>query len=179
MRRELYRIAAAGALACLLLGGKAQGAAAQTVTAVPKLDLNKFMGTWYELARLPNRTEKKCVANVKVLYALGDKKGTFQMGTSCDLKDGTPDEYDGTGKMDKAGDGRLKLSRLVLLSTPYWVLATGPAYEWALIGSPKHKTLWILSRTPTLDPAVMAQLKSTATAQGFDLTRLITVARKQ
>ena len=170
---------ATGALAFLLLGGKTQQAAAQTVTAVPKLDLNKYMGTWYELARLPDRAEKKCEANVEVLYALGDKKGTFQMGTTCDLKDGTPDEYDGTGKIDKAGDGRLKLSRLVLLSTPYWVLATGPAYEWALVGSPKHKTLWILSRTPTLDPAVMTQIKNTATAQGFDLTRLITVTRKQ
>ena len=67
--------------------------------------------------------------------------------------------------------------RLVLLSTPYWVLATGPAYEWALVGSPKHKTLWILSRTSTLDPAVLMQIKSTATAQGFDLTKLITVAQ--
>ena len=165
------------ALALLLLGGTTRRMVAQKVTAVPKLDLNQYMGTWYELARLPNKTEKKCVANIKVLYALGDKKGTFQMGTSCDLKDGTPDDYDGTGKMDKVGDGRLKLSRLVIFSTPYWVLATGPAYEWALVGSPKHKTLWILSRTATLDPAVLTQIKSTATAQGFDLTKLITVAQ--
>ena len=151
--------------------------AAQTVTAVPRLDLNRYMGTWYEVARLPDKTEKKCVRNVRILYALGDKKGTFQMGTSCELKDGTPDDYDATGKMDKQGDGRLKLNHLVLFSTPYWVLATGPAYEWALVGSPKHKTLWILSRTATLDPAVLAQLKEMATAQGFDLSKLITVSQ--
>ena len=177
MAVELYRRIATGALALLLLVSFARQAAAQTVTAVPKLDLDRYMGTWYELARLPNKTEKKCVANVKVLYALGDKKKTFQMGTSCDLKDGTPDDYDATGKMDRGGDGRLKLSRLVIFSTPYWVLATGPAYEWALVGSPKHKTLWILSRTSALDPTILAQIKSTATAQGFDLAKLITVAQ--
>ena len=176
MGRRLHRVIATLALALLLLGREVRSASAQNVTAVPKLDLARYMGTWYELARLPNKTERKCVANVKVLYALGDKKGTFQMGTSCDLKDGTPDDYDGTGKMDKQGDGRLKLSRLVVFSTPYWVLATGPAYEWALVGSPKHKTLWILSRTSTLDPALLAQIKNTATTQGFDLSKLITVA---
>ena len=168
-----------GVLALALLGGMVQKASAQTVTAVPRFDLNKYMGTWYEVARLPNKTEKKCVRDVKVLYALGDKKGTFQMGTSCDLKDGTPDDYDGTGKIDKQGDGRLKLSRLVIFSTPYWVLATGPNDEWALVGSPKHKTLWILSRSSTLDPAVLTQVKSTATAQGFDLSKLITVVQGQ
>ncbi len=153
--------------------------AAQTVAAVPKLDLNGLMGTWYEIARLPNKAERHCVRNVQVLYALGDKKNTFQLGTSCLLKDGTPDSYDGTGKMDKAGDGKLKLGWLPLFTSPYWVLATGPSFEWALIGSPKHKSLWILSRTAGLDPAVLAGIKATATAQGFDLGKLIVPPQKQ
>ena len=175
MGRLIHRVLAAGVLAGLLMGSTSRPAAAQTVTAVPRLDLNKFMGTWYELARLPDKTEKKCVRNVNVLFALGDKPRSFQMGTSCDVKDGTPDDYDGTGKASKQGDGKLKLSRLVIFSTPYWVLATGPAYEWALVGSPKHKTLWILSRTASLDPAVLAQIKNMAVAQGFHLEKLITV----
>lgn len=177
LKRAGYRITAMGVLAILLLGFQGYAAAAQSVTAVPRLDLNRYMGTWYEIARLPDKTEKKCVRNVRILYALGDKKGTFQMGTSCELKDRSPDEYDATGKSDKHGSGRLKLNHLVLFSTPYWVLATGPQYEWALVGSPKHKTLWILSRTATLDPDVLARIKGEAVAQGYDPSRLITVAQ--
>ncbi len=160
------------ALAGLLLPAMGQ-AAGGAVTAVPKLDLNRYMGTWYEIARLPSKTERRCVKDVQVLYALADKKGNFQLGTTCRLKNGTPDDYDNTGKIDKAGDGKLKLRRLYPFTSPYWVLATGPAYDWALIGTPKRKSLWILSRTPTLDPEILAQIKASAVAQGFDLAKLI------
>lgn len=151
----------------------AGSAAGQTVTAVPKLDLNRYMGSWYEIARLPNKAERRCVRDVHVLYALADNKKNFQIGTSCQLQSGIPDDTRGTGKMDKAGDGKLKLRRLWPFTSPYWVLAVGPAYEWALVGIPNHKSLWILSRTPSLDAAVLAQIKATATAQGFDLAKLI------
>ena len=177
MKQAWQRVAGAVLLAGVfsLLGPVVE---AQTVTAVPKLDLNRFMGTWYEIARLPNKTERRCVSDVAVLFALGESKRGFQIGTSCQLKDGTPDEYDSTGKMDKAGDGRLKLGLLWPFTSHYWVLAVGPQYEWALVGSPNHKTLWILSRTPTLDAAVLTQLKANATAAGFKLEKLIVVPQK-
>ncbi len=174
MRSGTWKKLAALLLAVALLPCGAGQASGQTVSAIPKLDLDKFMGTWYEIARLPNKTERHCVSHVQVLFALGDKKGTFQMGTSCTLKDGMPDDYDNSGKLDKLHDGKLKLGILPLFTSPYWVLATGPDYEWALVGTPKHKTLWILSRNTTLDGGTLNQIKSIATAQGFDLAKLVT-----
>ena len=156
-----------------------QTAVAQTVSAVPKLDLKQYMGVWYEIARFPVKSEKRCTGEGKVLYALGDRPGSFQMGTSCRLKNGTPDEWDANGKMDKLGDGRLKLSRLELFSTKYWVLALGPAYDWALVGSPNHKTLWVLSRTVTLSPDVLTAIEAKASAEGFETGKLIMVHQAQ
>jgi len=174
--KQFWRVCLGAAIAALSLATSVVSVA-QGVTAVPKLDLASYMGSYYEIARLPNKLEKKCFSDVMVLYALGNHKRAFQIGTSCQLKDGTPDEYDNTGKQDKALDGKLKLSRLIFLSTPYWVLATGPNYDWALVGSPNHKSLWILSRSAKLDPETLTEIKSKATAEGFDLSKLITVVQ--
>lgn len=161
------------ALAATALTPMAQGAG--KASAVTPFDLNRYMGTWYEVARLPNKIERRCLTDNMVLYALGDRKNSFQIGISCLLKGGTPDEYDNVGKMNKAGIGKLKLNRLVLFSTPYWVLALGPNYEWAAVGSPNHKTLWILSRNAHLEEGTLTQIKGAAAAQGFDVSKLITV----
>ena len=157
----------------------AQTVPGQTVSAVPKLDLNQYMGTWYEIARLPTKAEKKCVSDVLVLYALGDKPNSFQMGTSCHLKNGASDVRDADGKRyKKSDDGRLKLTRLVLFSTKYWVLDLAPDGSWALVGSPNHKQLWILSRTAVLSPEVLTALEAKASAQGFKTGKLITVPQQ-
>lgn len=148
---------------------------AQAVSAVPKLDLNRYMGVWYEIAELPIKAERRCASDGRVLYALGDKKDSFQMGTFCEQKNGSPGSWGANGKMDKTGDGRLKLSRLVLFHKKYYVLATGPDYDWALVGTPNHKMLWVLSRESTLAPDALAQLKSKASAFGFKTDKLVTL----
>ena len=152
-------------------------AAAGPVSAVPRLDLSRYMGQWYVVARIPTKKEKRCLSDNLVLYALGEKPRTFQMGTFCTVKGGNPDDLNTTGKMDKLGTGKLKLSHLVLFSTKYWVLATGPDYEWALVGTPNHKALWVLSRTAALSPEIYAGIGGTATAEGFDVAKLVPVSR--
>lgn len=135
---------------------------AQKATAVTKLDLDKLTGTWYQIAKLPVKSEKKCLSDNTVLYALNDKANTFQIGTFCTIKGGDQDNINDSGKMDKAQDGKLKVRHLVLFSRPYWVLATDPDFNWALVGTPNHKSLWILARQVTLPPDTYAQLQSTA-----------------
>lgn len=175
MRRYLRKALACGAT--LLFSGllSIPQASAQKVTAVPKLDLTRYMGVWYEIARLPIKAEKTCTSDVTVLYALNDKKNTFQRGTFCVIASGAASDWGSTGKMDKQGSGKLKISRWVVLSTKYWVLATGPNYEWALVGSPNHKTLWVLSRTATLPAETYQQIVAQASAQGFKTAKLLTV----
>lgn len=167
------------ALIFLAIPPVAHIAAAQTVTAVPSLDLNRYMGPWYEIARFPVKREKHCLGDEMVLYALGDKRNSFQVVTSCQIKDGNSDYWNDRGKSSKSGDGTLKLSRIWPLTTKYWVLATGQAYEWALVGSPNHKTLWVLSRSTTLKPEVLAEIEAKAAAQGFNTTKLIKISQHE
>lgn len=174
MLKQVRRTAGMGLIA-LGLGLMHSGAVAQSAGAVPKLDLNRFVGVWYEMARLPNKMEKRCKQNDTILYALGTKDGTFQMGIFCKVKPDLSNEWDANGKMDKSGDGRLKVTHLWPFHKKFWVLATGPAYEWALVGSPNHKTLWLLSRSAEMSPAVLAQIEASASAARFDTAKLIPV----
>ena len=112
---------------------------AQSATAVPKLDLDKLTGTWYQIAKLPVKAEKKCLSDNTVLYALNDKRDSFQIGTFCTIKGGDHNNINDSGKMDKARDGKLEVRRLVIFSRKYWVLATDPDFNWALVGTPNHK----------------------------------------
>lgn len=157
---------------CLALWMLAVGAASgQSVTAVPKLDEKLFATGWYEIARLPNKPEKKCVSNALQMYTVGNKPWQFQVVESCLLKDGEANVRNLSGRGDKVGDGRLKVGSFPF-ATKTWVLATAPDYSWALVGSPNHKLLWILSRTATMDEAVLQQVEGMAAAQGYKVDKL-------
>ena len=159
----------------VMMLGLGVAAQAQAVTPVPQLDLNKFLGQWYQIARLPDKAEKKCSANVFALFAASDKKGRYSEVRSCLVKPGDNDIANEDGRQDKSGDGRLSVKHLVIFHQKRWVLAIAPDYSWALMGDPKHKTLWILARAATLDDAVLADIRSRAGAQGFDVSKLLMV----
>ena len=151
------------------------GALAQSAaTPVAKLDLKQFAGKWYELERLPAKSEKDCVADALVLYGLRDKAGHFSVVNGCRTKDETDDSRNFIGWMDgKAGDGKLKVRYTWPFTHPYWVLGIGPDYAWALVGSPNHKELKLLSRTPTLPAETLTTMRAQATGQGFDVSKLV------
>ena len=169
-------------LALGLLGaglGFGPGAGAQSVTAVPKLDLTRFSTTWYEIARYPNKAEKKCVRDGLVLFASGEKAGRLEEVTSCIAKDGFANVRNVNLRLKdkKVMDGRLETTFLFLFHRKQWVLAVDDDYQWALVGSPKHKQLWVLSRASSMDPAVLDALKAKAAAEGFDVSKLVMVAQ--
>ncbi|WP_263381932.1 lipocalin family protein [Granulicella arctica] len=178
MVKLVLRVAGAGVMAVGLLLPFACAAAAETVTALPKLDTTRAMGAWYEIARIPRNPEKKCTSDAMVLYAPGDKPNRFSMVTSCQIKAGSSDAWNATITLDKTGDGKLKLSYIWPFSSKYWVLAEDPAGQWTLIGSPNHKTLWVLSRTAAMAPEVLAAVEAKATAQGFDTNKLVLVPQR-
>lgn len=157
-----------------------RSASAQTVTPVPALDLNRYMGKWYELAVYPGiKPEKNCNSNAVALFAIGYKRNRFLVVTSCQAKEGITESRTASGKRDKAGDGRLKLTYTWPFSSKEWVLALAPDYSWALVGSPNRKLLRIYSRTPTPQPEVLADIRARAAAQGFDPAKLITMPQQR
>ena len=163
-----------GMLGCLVLAGTGLASAQSSVVAVPSLDLNRFTGTWYEVARLPAKSEKKCIGTPIALYALGDKPRRIQVVNSCPVKDGSTNLRNANGKTaNKSGDGKLKVTYTWPFAQKQWVLATGTGYEWAVVGSPNHKSLWIFSRSVEMKPEAFAQAKSVAAGQGFHMEKLL------
>jgi apolipoprotein D and lipocalin family protein len=162
-----------------VLAGSLLPLEAQKAAAVPQLDLNRFFGTWYEIARLPDKPEKKCVGDAFMIYAAKSKAWDFSEVTSCQLKDGSASVRNLTGKRaeKKGSDGRLKVITIWPLSAKYWVLAVAPDYSWALLGTPNHKMVWVLSRTASLAPDVLTQAESQAASQGFNTGKLVMVAQ--
>lgn len=143
---------------------------------VSELDLERYMGTWYEIARLENRFERGMTA-VTAQYRL--------------LEDGTV-EVINSGTCPKTGErkvalgrarkgrcpGQLKVSFLGFFGAPYNVLDLGDNYEWALVGSSSYRYLWILSRTPKLDAVVVEQIKLRAREYGYDTEKLVMVDQR-
>ncbi|HVF68499.1 MAG TPA: lipocalin family protein [Pyrinomonadaceae bacterium] len=151
------------------------------LSVVPFVDLTRYSGRWYEIARLPNRFEEKCAADVTAEYTvLGDSR--LKVVNRCRRKDGGASEAEGVAKLaDKGGaSSRLKvrfapgfLSFLPVVWGNYQVIELAPDYGHALVGEPGRKYLWILSRTPRMDEETYGRLTERAAAEGFDVTKLV------
>ncbi len=177
MLKGFRRVAAAAALCLGFSLSLAHTALAQAATPVPQLDFQRFTGGWYRLASSPLKPYKRCISDSVVLYAVDYKPGRFTIVTSCQTKSGAPESRNAKGKLDKNNDGRMKITYMWPFSTKEWVLALGPDYAWALLGTPRHKSFWILSRSATLPPDTMAEIKARAVAEGFDPSKLVPIAQ--
>jgi apolipoprotein D and lipocalin family protein len=153
---------------------------AQTVQTVKHVDLERYTGTWYEVARLPNRFQKECVANVTARYA-ARADGQLDVLNQCDKSDGTRKEAAGHARItDPASNAKLEvrfapewLGWLPFVWGDYWIIELADDYSYAAVGEPSREYLWILSRKPGLDDATYEALVNRLTAQGFDTARLI------
>jgi apolipoprotein D and lipocalin family protein len=151
----------------------------QPLPTVAHLDLQRYSGRWYEIARLPLREEEKCARDVSAEY-LPEDNGLVVINR-CVQADGTVKEAQGRARVpDARQPGELEvcfapgLMRLWPGSwADYWVLFVDEDYRVALVGTPDRDGLWILSRTPQMEPAEFEALSSLALRYGFDTSRLI------
>lgn len=169
------------ALTALLLSMASTGAIASTpVTAVADLDLERYAGTWHEIARLPMWFQRKCEKDVTAHYA-PKPDGTVAVHNACVTAEGETIGSDGVARRPEPyARGKLQvrfapawLSWLPLVWADYWVIALDDDYRWAMVGQPGRKYLWILSREPSLDRKTFEALKAQAVAMGYDLAPLI------
>jgi apolipoprotein D and lipocalin family protein len=159
--------------------------AAQTSPAplrvVESVDLARYAGRWYEAARIPNRFQDQCVADVVAHYTLR-ADGRIDVVNRCRTSSGKVDEARGIGR--KAGD-RQSSARLEVRFAPailsflsavwgdYWIIGLGPEYTWAVVGAPNREYLWILSRTPEMSATSFERALEIARGNGFDVTRVV------
>ena len=118
-----------------------------------RVDLNRFMGRWFEVARLPYFTERRCIANVVADYHLGDD-GIIHVTNRCLYRDGRVGEAKGIARvLDYPNNARLQISFRMLYGVyvfwdDFWIIGHGDAYDYALIGQPTRTRAWILARDP-------------------------------
>lgn len=159
----------------------AQAVIPAPVQAVPAVDLARYAGRWYEVARLPNFFQKKCARETTADYELLPDSGV-RVINRCLRADGTPIRAEGRARLaDRKGPAsKLKvrfapaiLSFLPMVWGDYWILDLTDDYSMALVGDPGRKYLWILARTSTPDDSLYQRMVATAVAQGYDVTRLM------
>lgn len=154
--------------------------ASTPVTAVSDLDVDRYAGTWHEIARLPMYFQRKCTGPVTARYE-PRVDGTVAVHNECVTAEGTTIASDGVARRpDLYARGKLEvrfapqwLSWLPWVWADYWVIALDDKYRWAMVGQPGRKYLWILSREPSLDRSTFESLKARAVAMGYDLNALI------
>lgn len=149
-------------------------------TTVKELDLNRYLGTWYEIARFPHSFEKNLVG-VTATYSLRDdgKIEVLNQGYKNTL-DGEKSKAVGKAKIpNKLEPGKLKVSFFWIFYADYYVLELDENYQYAMIGSSSDKYFWILSRTPKMDPVIYEMLLEKARKRGYNLAKLEKVPQKK
>jgi apolipoprotein D and lipocalin family protein len=141
--------------------------------AVPYVDLNRYTGRWYEIARYSNRFQRQCVGNVTATYSLLPN-GKIEVVNECRKADGKLVVARGKAKVaEKTSTAKLRVTFFWPFSGDYWVIVLDPEYRWAVVGEPDRKYLWILSRTPQLPAADYDQAISAIRAKGYDPSKLL------
>lgn len=149
----------------------------QGPATVEFVDVQRYMGQWYEIAKYETSFQKKCHAT-RANYSF--KKGKVKVLNECvNKKTGKVDEAKGTAIIkDKKTNAKLKVSFVPFVQNfgwfagDYWIIALGADYEYAVIGHPTREYLWFLSRTPTMKTELFEELKGLARDQGYDLDKI-------
>lgn len=153
---------------------------------VSSVDIDRYAGRWYEIAKYPNKFQKQCTANTTANYT---QKGTDKIVVinECLKADGTVNRAMGEARIvDRSSNAKLKvrfapsfLSFLPSVWGDYWVLDLGPEYSYSIVGEPEREYLWILSREPEMQEAKYQAIMKKVEELGFDPSRLERTPEKQ
>lgn len=183
---KLAKIVVGGAV---LVGlGMATMAYAQTkpLHVVEKVELDKYLGVWYEVARKPMYFQNKCDRDVSATYTLNEN-GNIAVDNRCYAQDGKLNQSSGEAFVQNAPfNSKLKVSFLPesirwlpVGRGDYWILKIADDYQTVLVGEPKRKYMWVLSRSAQPDPAVVKEYLDYAQSVGFDLSDIIHTKQAQ
>ena len=157
----------------------AQEAGAAPLQTIAALDVPRYMGTWYEIAKYPNWFQKKCVSDTRAEYSL-QPDDRVQVINRCREDNGEMSEAFGIARQIGAADSpRLEvrfapawLSFLPMVWGDYWVIDLDPDYQLVAVSEPEREYLWVLSRTRKVDAKAYEALLNRLAARGFDLGKL-------
>lgn len=138
---------------------------------VTKVDLEKYLGKWYEIAHLPAKFQEGCNETTATYSLLGN--GIISVLNEC-KKNGKVKTARGKAKIDdKTTNAKLKVTFFWPFYGDYWIIKLGQDYEYAVVGTPNRKYLWILSRTPQMDDKLFSEILEFVRVKGFNTANLI------
>lgn len=150
------------------------------VTTVASVDLQRYLGLWYEICRLPMKYEDATARDITAHYSLQDN-GKIRVDNRCIDEDGKPTQSIGEAEALDASNAKLTVTFLpeLLRWIPftrgdYWILKLDPEYRLSLVGDPQREFLWLLAREPQVSAAEQEDYLGHARALGYDLSKLIT-----
>lgn len=170
----------ASCLACCACAGPAAFDPSKAPPTVARVDLDRYQGTWYEIARLPMWFQRNCLRS-QATYGLLET-GEVSVLNECDAAGGGKESIRGRARaVDAKTNARLEVRfdnwfDVFIPSQPrgnYWVLYLDEAYQTVIVGTPDRENLWIMARTPALDEARYAELVAIARGLGFDTGKLV------
>ena len=138
---------------------------------VPKVELQKYLGKWYEIARLPAKFQEGC-SQTTATYSLS-KDGNITVLNEC-IRNGKVRKAKGKAKVvDKTTGAKLKVTFFWPFYGDYWIIKLGNDYDYAVVGTPNRKYLWLLSRKPTMDENLFSEIVEFVKSKGFDVGTLV------
>jgi len=150
-----------------IFGSKDSKDELQTVAAV---DVQKYMGVWYEIASVPSRQQRRCVGS-KAKYTLTDK-GYVAVRNSC-IRDGKEIGVNAKAfPVPNTGNAKLKVQFFWPIKVDYWVIELAADYSYAVVSQPSKKRLWVISRTPELPEEIVKAALKRAEAKGIDTSKV-------
>jgi apolipoprotein D and lipocalin family protein len=145
---------------------------------VNQVDLQKYTGVWYEIAKIPNNFQDQCVGNTTAEYIL-QEDGRIKVINSCDNEKGERETADGVAKVvDKETNSKLEVSFVSFLGIrpfwgDYWIIGLDENYEYAVIGSPDRKYGWILAREKELSKKQLDEAYAILKKNGYNTNRFV------
>jgi len=177
------RVVVALALVAILQPYTTRAQTRPPVQAVANVDLDRYTGDWFEIARYPNRFQRQCAGDVRATYSRRSD-GRIDVLNRCRTANGETEARGIARIVDTQTRAKLKgrfapswLSFLPAVWGDYWIIGLAPDYSWAVVGDPDRDYLWILARAPRLDDRSLAAARAAARDNGFDLDRLVTTSQ--
>lgn len=134
---------------------------------VDKVDVARYLGTWHQVAWIPNSFQGDCASDTKATYTLDG--ADLRVLNQCKDAKGKTTEANGIAKIvEGSNNAKLRVSFFRPFYGNYWVLALDPDYKWVLVGEPKRSFGWVLARENKLDEATLNKVLDRAVSLGYD-----------
>jgi apolipoprotein D and lipocalin family protein len=163
-----------------LMGLNALAQEVTPVRTVESVDLNQYVGKWYEVASIPQSFQSKCVRNTTAEYEF-TSSGLIKVINSCETKSGELRSGEARARVvDKVTNAKLKVTFVKIfnwifsLGGNYWIIDLAPDYSYAVVGDPSRNYAWILSRTPYLNEIDLSESLKRLKKNGYDTCKILT-----